>query len=598
MFKKILYLLSPHEKRRGVVVLLMVIIMALLETVGVASVMPFLSVLGNPEAVKTHALLASIYDGLGFESVDQFLMALGAAAFALIVFSALFRALTIYAMTRWAMMRVHSFGQCLLETYLRQPYAYFLDHHSGDLSKTILSEAGEVVYQAVKPALEVISHAFVVLALIILLVIVDPLLALAVASTVGGTYAIIYLVIRGFLNRIGRDRVLANKQRFEAAGEALGGIKDIKMIGCEHSYLQRFSGPSARFAKHKATSQFLSEVPKSIIEAVAVGGIILLTVLLMAAHGGATTGALGEVLPILGLYGFAGQRMLSAAQKVYQRLAKLRFGAAAVDNIYNDLVHRQDLVEVRKFAPEPLRLQYGIRLEAVTYTYPNAAHPALQGVNLEIPEGTTVGLVGSTGAGKTTLVDVLLGLLRPSAGAIVIDGEPVTDTNLRAYQQALGYVPQYIFLTDSTVAENIALGVPPQQIDHEQVVRCARMAQVNDFIMQELPEQYATVVGERGVRLSGGQRQRIGIARALYHEPDILVFDEATSALDTLTERAVMEAIEALHHQKTVILIAHRLSTVRDCDQVVLLERGRITAVGRFEELRAQSERFRAMAQD
>ncbi|MBK1728784.1 ABC transporter ATP-binding protein [Halorhodospira halophila] len=574
----------------------MVILMALLETIGVASVMPFLSVLGNPEVVETNAVLASLYDGLGFESVDTFLMALGAAAFALIVFSALFRALTIYAMNRWALMRVHSFAQRLLETYLRQPYAYFLDHHSGDMSKTILSEAQQVVGQAIKPALEAVSHLIVVLALITLLVVIDPVLALAVAGALGGTYALIYVTIRGFLDRIGRDRVRANKERFEAAGEALGGIKDIKLLGREHSYLQRFRGPSARFAKHQATSNVLSQVPQFLIQAVAIGGMIALTLVLMATHGGATSGALGEVLPILGLYAFAGQRMLPAAQKVYQGVSKLRFAAPAVENLYNDLLHRQQLAEIRKRAPQPLRPQQAIRLEDVTYTYPNAAQPALQGIDLDIPVGTSVGLVGSTGAGKTTLVDVLLGLLRPTAGAITVDGEPVTDANLRAYQQALGYVPQDIFLTDSSVAENIALGVPPEQIDHEQVARCARMAQVHAFIMDELPQQYATVVGERGVRLSGGQRQRIGIARALYHEPDILVFDEATSALDTVTEQAVMEAIEALHHQKTVILIAHRLSTVRECDQVVLLQKGQITAAGQFEELQGQSERFKEMA--
>ncbi|MCG5539093.1 ABC transporter ATP-binding protein [Halorhodospira sp. 9622] len=574
----------------------MVVVMALLETAGVASVMPFLSVLGNPEVVETNPVLNQLYVGLGFESVDTFLMALGAGAFGLIVFSAAFRSLTIYAMNRWAWMRMHSLSERLLETYLRQPYAYFLNRHSGDMGKSILTETQQLQQQVIKPGLDALAYGVVVIAIVTLLVVIDPVLAAGVATVLGGMYALIYWGVRGFLDRIGRDRVRANQERFQAAGEALGGIKDIKLLGREHAYLSRFRGPSIRFAKHQATSQTLSQVPKFLIEAVAFGGIIALTLVLMATHGGTTGGGLGEVLPVLGLYAFAGYRMLPAAQHVYQGLAKLRFGGGAVDSIYNDLHRRQALAEIRKQPPAPLVPQREVALENVHYTYPNAPAPALQGIDLHIPVGSSVGLVGSTGAGKTTLVDVILGLLRPTEGAITVDGEPVTDTNLRAWQQALGYVPQEIFLTDASVAENIALGVPPERIDHEQVERCARMAQLHDFVVQEMPQQYKTVVGERGVRLSGGQRQRIGIARALYHDPSVLVFDEATSALDNVTEKAVMEAIDALHHQKTIILIAHRLSTVRNCDQVVLLEKGQITAAGSFEELQGQSERFRAMA--
>nr|WP_274522593.1 ABC transporter ATP-binding protein [Halorhodospira halochloris] len=596
MLKKLLSLLSRQEKRRGALVLFMVIIMALLETIGVASVMPFLSVLGNPEVVETNDTLAWLYEAGGFQSIDTFLMALGAGAFALVVFGAAFRMVTTYAMARWANMRMHSFAERLLETYLRQPYAYFLDRHSGDLSKTILSEAQQVVSQAIKPGLEAVAYGIVMIFIIALLVAIDPVLALTVAAILGGAYGLIYLAIRGYLDRIGRDRVKANQERFQASGEALGGIKDIKLLGREHAYLSRFRGPSSRFAKHQATSQVLSQVPQYVIEAIAFGGMIALVLVLMALEGGATSGALGNILPLLGVYAFAGMRLKSAMQKVYGGIAKLRFGTAAVENLYNDLHRREALAEIRKQPPAPLVPQQAVALENVHYTYPNAPAPALQGIDLHIPVGSSVGLVGSTGAGKTTLVDVILGLLRPTEGAITVDGEPVTDTNLRAWQQALGYVPQEIFLTDASVAENIALGVPPERIDHEQVERCARMAQLHDFVVHEMPQQYETVVGERGVRLSGGQRQRIGIARALYHDPSVLVFDEATSALDNVTEKAVMEAIDALHHQKTIILIAHRLSTVRNCDQVVLLEKGQITAAGGFEELQGQSERFREMA--
>ncbi|MDZ7804388.1 MAG: ATP-binding cassette domain-containing protein [Thiohalophilus sp.] len=238
--------------------------------------------------------------------------------------------------------------------------------------------------------------------------------------------------------------------------------------------------------------------------------------------------------------------MKPAAQKIYTGFAKLRYGAGALDSLYDEMKQRHALAEIYSSEPNPLQPEQLVALQDVHYTYPNAKEPALIEINLEIPVGTSVGLVGTTGAGKTTLVDVLLGLLRPTQGCIIVDGKPVTDNNLRAWQQILGYVPQDIFLTDTTVRENIALGVPANQIDSQQVENCARMAQVHDFIMQEMPNGYGTLVGERGVRLSGGQRQRIGIARALYHDPHILVFDEATSALDNLTEQAVMEAVHNL----------------------------------------------------
>lgn len=596
LVRKALYLLSAKEKRRGLLVMFMAIIMAGLEMVGVASIMPFLSVLGNPQAVETNPVLSWVYNAFGFPSVDAFLMALGATAFGLLLFSALFKTLTNYAMNRYIEMRRHTMGERLLETYLRQPYVFFLDRHSGDMAKNILSEVDQVIGTVFRPGLQMIAFSTVVLALIVLLIVVDPVIAAVVGLSLGGVYALVYWGVRGVLGRIGAERARANQERFEAAGEALGGIKDIKLLGREHAYLTRFHRPSVIQARHQATTQTLSQVPKFVIEAIAFGGIIALTIFLMASRGGAGSEALGDVLPVLGIYAFAAYRMLPAVQQIYASMAKLRFGEASVDKIYDDLRRREGLAEIRKFVPDPMKPRDVVRLDRVSFAYPNTTAPAIQSIHLDIPVGSSVGLVGSTGAGKTTLVDLFLGLLRPTEGAIIVDGEPITDRNLRAWQQALGYVPQDIFLTDSTVAENIALGVAAADIDFEHVERCARMAQVHDFIMQEMPRKYSTVVGERGVRLSGGQRQRIGIARALYHDPGVLVFDEATSALDVVTERAVMAAINQLHHDKTIIMIAHRLSTVRSCDQVVLLEKGRVVGAGTYEELQESNERFRNMA--
>lgn len=578
--KTALALLTPKEQRRGLLVLLLVIGMALLEVAGVASVMPFLAVLGDPEMVQTNPVLASVYDTLGFQSVDAFLFALGAAAFGLILFSALFRILTHYAMNRFIEMRRHSVSKRLLETYLRQPYEFFLDRHSGDMSKSILSEVDQLVQNVFRPGMQMVAYSVVLVAIVILLLVVDPLIALGVAGVVGGIYAVIFLTVRPILTRLGLERRAANKERFQAAAEALGGIKDIKLLGRENAYLQRFTGPSIRQASTQAGNQTIAQVPKFLIEAIGFGGIIVLSLVLMATYGGATGGGLGQVLPVLGLYAFAGYRMLPAAQHIYSGMAKLRFGAAAADGMYDELCQRQKLAQIQKHAPERLHPKNKISLEHVCYSYPNSSKLSLQNIHLTVPVGSSLGIIGTTGAGKTTLVDVLLGLLSPSAGSIAVDSEAITSANLRAWQQTLGYVPQDIFLTDTSVAENIALGVPPEKIDLDQVQRCAQMAQVHDFVSTQLPQGYETVVGERGVRLSGGQRQRIGIARALYHNPDVLVFDEATSALDTDTESEVMASIEKLAGKKTLVIIAHRTNTVVSCDQVVTLKNGQVIERG------------------
>lgn len=571
--------------------MLMVILMAIMETVGVAAIMPFLSVMGDPQAVESTPYLLAIYNFFGFESKQSFLMALGIGAFGIVLISASVRIITTYAINRYAQMRRHSVGARLLETYLRQPYAFFLNRHSGDMAKSILSEVDQLTGNVIKPGFDAIAYGVVALTIILFLIIQDPWLALGVGVVIGGSYLLIFGMIQKHLTKIGKERATANKERFTAAGEALGGIKDIKLLGREQAYLTRFRPSSARFSRHQATNATLSEVPRYFIEAIGVGGIIVLALFLMA-----RSDSVGQALPVLGLYAFAGYKLLPAAQRIYGGFAKLRFGAAAVDEIYTDLSEREALAEIRNLPNDRLEATNAIALNNLSFTYPRAEAPALKNISLHVPIGSAIGLVGGTGAGKTTLVDLILGLLRPTEGQLEVDDTPITDENLRQWQASLGYVPQDIFLVDATVAENIALGIPKAKIDQQKVEECARMAQVHEFIMSQLPQQYETDVGERGVRLSGGQRQRIGIARALYHEPKTLVFDEATSALDNATEKAVMEAVDALSHDKTIIMIAHRLSTVERCDQIVLLEHGEILGKGTYRQLLEENLAFQQMA--
>lgn len=594
--RKALALLTPREKRRGMLLLAIATLMALLEVVGVASVMPFLAVMADPRRIEASRLLTRLYDGLGFTSTEQFLLFLGAASFTLLVIAAVVRSFGQYALVRFAQMRRHSISERLLETYLRQPYEFFLNRHSGDLTKGILSEVDQVVSNVYQPAIFMAAQVITLAAITLLLIVIDPWVALSAGVLMAGAYSLTYWLIRGTVHRIGNTQVESNRQRFEAASEALGGIKDIKFLGREHAYLERFRRPSFEMARGIAANTTLSLVPRYAIEAIAFGGILLLSLVLLNRSGGHSDSALGEVLPLLGLYALAGYRMLPAAQAIYQSMTLMRFGAAAVDNLYADLAQREHLDGLTTGTPARLALHKQVELQGVCYAYPGVSEGGLRDINLSIPIGTTIGVVGSTGAGKTTLVDVILGLLPPQSGKILVDDLEVTAENRRGWMANIGYVPQHIFLSDSTVAQNIALGLPDEAIDRTRVQDCARLARISDFVENELSDGYDTKIGERGVRLSGGQRQRIGIARALYHDPELIVFDEATSALDNLTEQEVMRAVNTLSGSKTIIMVAHRLSTVKICDQIAVLDRGKIAGLGTYADLSRSNSAFKQIA--
>ena len=581
-YRKAFKLLTRQERRRGALILGVVIIVALFEAAAVLSIVPFMSALGNRAIIETNRFMRMAYQRLSFSSETDFLMFLGLAAFALLITAAVVRIWGRYAVTMYAQMLRYSISTRLLETYMRQPYEFHLNRHSGELSKSVLSEVDMLIGNVYQPIANVVARSFTLLLLVGILIAYNPWIAISAMVVLGGAYAILYRIVLRFVDRIGQARAKANRARFEAAIEAIGGIKVIRLLGREQAYLNRFRKPARDMSRYLALDMVLGQVPKYLIEAIAFGGILVLSVVLLANSG---QGEMGNVLPVLGLYAFAGYRILPAIQQIYRAVIQMRFGAPGMEIIFADMKDRDTLVALPEEPVDPLRFHQNIGLRALSYGYPGSRGAGISDITLDIPCGSSVGIIGTTGAGKTTLVDLVLGLLTPRSGHIEVDGQVLGAENLRRWQANIGYVPQDIYLSDDSITANIALGLAPEKVDPDRVHECARMAQIDRFVEDELPDAYDTKVGERGVRLSGGQKQRIGIARALYHDPEVIVFDEATSALDTLTEREVMAAVGTLQGKKTIIIIAHRLTTVQVCDQIVLLEKGRKIAQGPFREV-------------
>nr|MBF0681544.1 ABC transporter ATP-binding protein [Pseudomonas sp.] len=523
VFKKLYTLLNHHERRRAALLFVLMLGAALVEVVGVASVMPFVAVLSNPDVVESNAYLAGLYQWSGIQEVRSFMIALGALVLVVFISSLALKALSAYSILRFTSMRSHAFSYRLLAGYMAKPYAFFLGRNTSALSKMLFSEVGEVINGVLLPLLKIVSGTVVAALVISLLFVVEPLLTLIVGAVLGGSFFTVYVLSRKALKRLGKQRLAANTQRYVLASEALNGNKELRLLGRERSYLERFEKASETFARHQAASKAMGDIPQYAIQAIAFGGILVLILYLMGRYG-----SLQEAMPVIALYAFAGYRLLPAFQEIFKNSTQLRFYHAALDSLHADLSEVGFAPSARHTDNIPLaaRLNGDIELHGLTFRYAGAEQPVISNLELKIKAGSCVAFVGSTGAGKSTIVDLILGLLSPQAGEIRVAGQPLDEKNLRSWQRNIGYVPQSIYLADTTVAENIAFGIPYEQIDHEAVERAARAAHIHEFISTQLPEGYRTGIGERGVRLSGGQRQRIGIARALYHDPDVVVFDE------------------------------------------------------------------------
>lgn len=593
-FKKILDLLTPLEKRRAVLLLFLILMSAFIDVLGVVSILPFIGLLANPNLIETDKFLLYLYNKsnlIGINSNQQFLFAVGIMVFTVFIFSLFIRAITNYAQIRFAYMREYTIGKRLLERYLFQPYSWFLNKNSSDFGKNILSEVSYLIHNVLIPIINLIAHSIVAIVMLILVIIVDPELAFAVGSVLFLSYGITFYLIKKYLSSIGAKRTIANKDRFKGFSEAFGAIKELKLNGLEKNYIERFSSPAEIFAKNHSIAQSFAQMPRYVIEAVAFGGMIILVLFLIN-----KTGDFSKIISFIALYAFVGYRLIPATQHIYSSIALIRFSRSALRDLHNEFMSLKK-PDVKKISlAQSISLSKLIDLRDISYSYPGSTVLTLKNISIRIPAFSKVGVVGTTGSGKSTLIDLILGLLEMNKGTIRVDENIINKQNIRSWQDSISYVPQQIFLSDISIAENIAFGHNFKNIDLEALEKAAKIANLHEFVSNELPEGYKTLVGERGVRLSGGQRQRIGIARAFYNKPKILILDEATSALDNLTEKKVMDNIQNLKDKITIIIVAHRLSTVKNCEKIFILEKGEIKDQGTYEELIANNKAFLTMA--
>lgn len=564
--KQLWQILSPLDKRKVIYVFILVMGMAFIESAGVISIMPFLAVLSNPNVVESNSYLKQLYDFTGAANKQNFILYLGFLSLFVVICSTVFKIVTQYAVNRFASLQRHYFSTRLLKTYLQQNYEFFIQRNSATLAKNILSEVDQLIWTMILPALTLMSYGVVLLSMIGILLLYDPLMAIATAFLLGLFYASIYMLVRKKLTQIGQEFTQANKERYQTCQEALAGIKDVMINNAEHGYIKQFEESSRVFARHIATRETLGQVPLNIIETIGYGCLIGLAMLLVVSGK-----EVSHILPVLGLYGFAAYRMLPAAQNMYRAISQIKFSEQVLSVLKPEFALETDeLKHIEKDSTQYLKFENSIRLENISFAYPNRIEsPILNNFSLEVKKNASLGIVGKSGSGKSTLMDIMLGLLFPQQGKVYIDDVELTADNITQWRDLVGYVPQNIYLADKSIAENIAFGVAKIDIDLKRVEFVAKQAQIDDFIQSQLPLGYHTLVGERGVMLSGGQRQRIGIARALYKNPQVLFMDEATSALDTETEQAVNEAIQNLNGKMTMVIIAHRHSAIEKCEKII-----------------------------
>ncbi|MDN3555233.1 ABC transporter ATP-binding protein [Halomonas maura] len=597
--KELYKLLTRMQRTKLFRLQFFVVLMAFAEIGSVLAIGPFMAIVGNMQQLQGDGRLAQLYQFSGFEKPEQFLFWIGLGVLCILTGAAM---ISIYTSWRLSMYgsRIGAELSCrLYKHYMYQPWLFHSSGNSSQLTNQISQECLRVTNGVIRPVLQMNAKIIMASFMAIAIFVYNPLVALAGITIFSIAYVLLYFTVRFWLVNNGKTISTVQRQRFKLMNEGFGGIKDSLLLGRQPVFTDQFDKASERYAQAQGITQALTQVPRYALELVAFGAVIFLVLYLLTVH----QGNLGTILPILSVYALAGFKLLPAFQQIYANASQIRANLAAFETIIDDLHASREMagtkirvgVEAIERTAEVLSPRQAIQLKDIVFRYPGKETSALKGLTLEIPVNKVIGLVGASGSGKSTAIDLMLGLIEPNQGQVLIDGQPLTAGNRRAWQNCLGFVPQSIFLADSSIRENIAFGLPLETIEDQHVRRAASMARLDELLAQ-LPDGLETQIGERGVQLSGGQRQRIGIARALYHDADVLVLDEATSALDGITEKLIMDAIHDFSGKKTIVMIAHRLTTVKQCDCIYLLADGQVADQGRYSELVSHNVIFQRMA--
>ena len=582
-------LLTPSQRKRFYVLQVLIVIMTFIEILSIASIVPFMALVGDPSVLERDNLLATIYLKYNFETYE-FIFYLGVIVLISLTVASI---ASIYITWRIAMFppRIGTeIAHRLFSYYLDQDFLFHTKGSSSKLTKKISNESKRVSDQILTPLIYANARIVLVFFIILIMFLYDPLVLISALTIFISAYFMLFKFVRTKLQSYGSNISEMLSKRFRLMSDSFGGIKDILLLGRSSNFKKLFLKTSDELAYSEGNIAVIERTPRYFMELLAFGSMIALVLYLVKN----SQGNLGLLLPILSVYALAGMKLLPSLLLIYSSAATVKGNLAAYEAIREDLKNANKS-NLPNHNDHTFSKYNEINLKEVTFTYPDKINPALDQISLTIKANSLVGFVGTSGSGKSTLIDVIIGLIKPQKGEVTINGTSLNKQNLRAWQNKIGFVPQSIFLTEGTIAENVAFGIPYDLINYEQVEKALKIANLKELV-SKLEKGVHSTVGERGVQLSGGQRQRIGIARMLYYEAEVFVFDEATSALDGITEKTIMDAIYNFTGKKTLIIIAHRLKTVQKCDEIFMMEDGRIIDSGTYQYLLQNNEKFKKMS--
>ena len=575
--KKIKFIITPREASRGYVFLTLMIIGMIFETLGIGMIAPLIHVISDPKILSSNSNLSIIINFLNIDNYRNLVIIFSIGIVLIYIIKNCFLVYFSWYKIQYLTSLRMNLGNRLFNIYLSKPYSFHLEHNSGQLIQNVSTEVTIFTGRFLAPTVVIFTESLIVIGIISLLLFLEPLGTLILIIFLSLIAKLILSTTRKHIQRWGKERQYHDGKKIQHLQQGLGGIKDALLLGRIQFFLNRYKSHNLLSTKPDQKQSFVQEIPRLWIEVLAILGLSTMALVMVIQDNNAT-----NIISILGVFGAAAFRLMPSVTRIIASIQSLRYSGTVLDSLYKEFSNiemvNMNISKNNSHSSNFRKLLTEININNVTFKYENTDKPSLFNVSLKIPIGKSIGLIGTSGSGKSTLVDILLGLLKPDSGKVMVDGQNI-NMNTRSWQNQVGYVPQSIYLIDSSLRNNIAYGVEENSIDDRMIQRVIRAAHLSDFV-KSLPEGINTLVGERGVRLSGGQKQRIGIARALYSDPDIIVLDEASSSLDTNTERQIMHTVEELQHQKTIIIVAHRLTTLEKCDWIYRLENGEIVEEG------------------